>query len=162
RRAGTGEQALHGLARGVYCAYMDATGAVAASAASGVAEATRAAQLLKAGNFVRAVAAGDPGDWAPYAALGLVGRTDLAVPGLERIDAPEARFYQGVAHWIDGDDARAERSLAAVDTPHARRLLELIRRPQIRVLAQLPWRKGDAWDLGAGLGHDGRFAVQLI
>lgn len=90
------------------------------------------------GNYTRVILKGSPDEWQWHAALGLIGRTDEALAGLPRFRNPEARFYQGVASWIAGDELEAKRVLAAVSSAHAQRLLALISKPKIRVLALMP------------------------
>lgn len=90
------------------------------------------------GNFTRVILKGSPEEWQWHAALGLIGRTDEALSGLARFGNPEARFYEGVALWMAGDDVEAKRVLATVRTAHAQQLLRLISKSRIRVLSMLP------------------------
>jgi len=101
-------------------------------------------------------------EWQTYAALGLVGKTREAVQGLARFDHQEAAFYSAVAQWIGGEDDAAADHLQAIDTPHARNLLALLRKPQIEVLAQWPWRREGCSDLLIGAAADARFRVRNI
>jgi hypothetical protein len=90
------------------------------------------------GNFTQVILKGSPEQWQWHAALGLIGRTDEALVGLSRFRNPEARFYEGVALWMAGDELEAKRVLAKVPTAHAQQLLSLISKPSIRVLSMLP------------------------
>lgn len=90
------------------------------------------------GNFTRVILKGSPEEWQWHAALGLIGRTDEALAGLARFHNPEARFYEGVALWMAGNELEAKRVLAKVPTAHAQQLLRLISKPRIRVLSMLP------------------------
>jgi hypothetical protein len=120
------------------------------------------AALFAAGNYAEVARTGDPDAWQTHAALGLVGKTEAAVAGLARFAEPEARFHVGVAHFIAGDDDQALRLLEPLDDAHAQRLAALVRKPQIHILAQLPWRRSGSQDyLGAAV-HDGRFVVQNL
>ncbi len=95
-------------------------------------------ELFDAGNYAGVALAGNGECWQSYAALGLVGRVEEALAGLSRFEGNEARFYEGVALWIGGRKQRARKALAAVEGEHAARLLQLISREKIRVLAFLP------------------------
>ena len=90
------------------------------------------------GNFVAVALGKQTGSWRHFAAQGLIANSQPALQGLARFSNPEARFYSGVASWIAGDEASAQRALETVDLPEARRLLELISLPRIDVLAQIP------------------------
>ncbi len=91
------------------------------------------------GNFHRVAASGRTDRWQTLAALGLCGNTAPALAGLRGFDTPEARFYEGVVHWIDGDEDAAACLLEGCEGEHAARLLALIRKPRIQILSQLPW-----------------------
>jgi hypothetical protein len=119
--------------------------------------------LFAAGNYVAVARDGDPDDWRTYAALGLVGCTDRALAGLDRFGDPDARFHAGVASFIAGDEAGAVRIFDRLDDhPHARRLRALLREPQIRVLAQVPWVREGAQDYLGPAERDGRFALTNV
>jgi len=120
------------------------------------------ADWFAAGNFATAAASGSPHDWKRYAALGLIGKTREAIEGLQRFDHAEGRFYLGVTHWINGQDDRALGLLEGISTPHARNLLALIRKPQIQVLAQLPYTRSAPHDLLTAAAQDKKFKVQNI
>jgi hypothetical protein len=91
------------------------------------------------GNYHRVAASRHEKRWQTYAALGLCGNIAPALQGLAGFDSPEARFYEGVIHWIDGDEDAAARLLEQSDGEHAARLLALIRKRRINILSQLPW-----------------------
>jgi glycosyltransferase involved in cell wall biosynthesis len=94
--------------------------------------------LFENGNFMdRALASGSD-CWQHYAALSLIGVFDEALDGLARFRGEEALFYTGVTLWIRGDAHWAEAYLQACQSEEARRLLELIRKPRIDVLTQVP------------------------
>jgi hypothetical protein len=119
--------------------------------------------LFAAGNYVAVARDGDPDDWRTYAALGLVGCTERALAGLDRFGDAEARFHAGVARFIAGDEAGAIRIFDRLDDhPHARRLRALLREPQIRVLAQVPWVREGAQDYLGPAARDGRFALTNV
>ncbi len=77
--------------------------------------------------------------WETFAAYGLSGKTKLALDGLSGFSHSESRFYAGVAQWIAGLDQDASATLRSVDHPYADALLKLIEKPQINVIAQLPF-----------------------
>jgi hypothetical protein len=114
--------------------------------------------MFAAGNYAGVALQNEPERWETYAALGLVGRTYAALEGLARFDGEQARFYEGVARWIGGDDQGADTALAAVPTAHARNLLALIRKPVIEVLSQITWAERE----GAKVAADPKFAVRNI
>jgi len=91
------------------------------------------------GNYHRVAASRREDRWQTYASLGLCGNIAPALQGLAGFDSPEARFYEGVIHWIDGDEDAAARRLEQSDSEHAARLLALIRKRRISILSQLPW-----------------------
>ena len=92
-----------------------------------------------------AVAATGPADrWETHAALALCGNITPALEALRGFDCAEARFYEGVAHWLAGDEDAAMRRLENCEGAHARNLRALIAKPQISVLAQLPWIRAGA------------------
>jgi hypothetical protein len=87
------------------------------------------------------------GSWQSWASLGLIGHPADTADALTRFQNPEATFFSGVASWIAGDDDRARHILARCGDPHAQRLVDLIAKRPITVLAQLPWNRRGAWDL---------------
>jgi len=118
--------------------------------------------LFAAGNYTEVALAGPRDRWEFFAALGLIGRTEEALAGLERCNDQQARFYSAVASWVAGDEDRATRLLQAIPTAHAQNLLALIKKPRIEVLAQLPWvRNGPSGMIGHVHG-DSKFRVSNI
>ncbi len=93
--------------------------------------------LFNQGNYAAVAMDGDPEQWQTHAALGLIGKTKEALEGLSQFKNEEATFYSAVASWIEGDDARAIKLLQNVSIPHAQNLLGLIKKPQLKILAQL-------------------------
>jgi radical SAM superfamily enzyme YgiQ (UPF0313 family)/tetratricopeptide (TPR) repeat protein len=114
------------------------------------------------GDFASAALRKNFDEWETYAALGLVGKSKEAIEGLGRFAHPDALFYTAVAHWIEGEEAAAAQILEKNPTPHARDLLALIRKPQIQVLAQLPWTRSAPHDLLTAAARDKKFKVQNI
>lgn len=120
------------------------------------------AELFDSGNYTAVAMEGSPDQWQTYAALGLIGKTQEAIEGLRRFKQPEAYFYTAVAKWIAGDETGAAHILERLDSPHAQNLLTLIRKPEIRVLAQLPWARSGPWALVRAAEQDTKFKVQNI
>jgi hypothetical protein len=120
-------------------------------------------ESFRQGNYAAAARA-DDARWEKFAAVGLVGLARPALEGLARFDGPEPAFYAAVTRWIDGDDDGAARGLEplAAGHAHARRLLALIRKPRLRVLAQLPWTRTGCSDLITGCKGDAKFQVENI
>jgi hypothetical protein len=116
------------------------------------------------GNYAAVAMHGDRDDWQTYAALGLVGKTREAVEGLGRFPGDGPAFYAAVARWIDGDEDRAIAGLEVLAPydAHARNLLAMMRKPCLRVLAQLPWIRHGCSDLITGIKADPRFKVENI
>ncbi len=123
---------------------------------------TSVEELFSRGNYVAVVMRDDPSVWQTYAAMGLVGLTKQALAGLDNAEDPDALFYRGVAHWIDGDERAALEDLGRVETEHARNLARLIEKPQIDCLSQLAWRRDGAQDLITGIQADPKFRVRNI
>ncbi len=128
------------------------------------APADSANELFLNGNYAAVALDGDRAEWQTYAALGLIGKAREALEGLARFDGDEPAFYAAVAHWIDGDDAAAAAGLEplAGRHDHARNLLNLIRKPRIRVLAQLPWTRTGCSDLLTGIRKEKKFQVDNV
>lgn len=120
------------------------------------------ARLFEAGNYALVAQQGDREDWRTYAALGLVGKAGEALTGLAKFAGPLPEFYVAVAHWIDGNDAAALAGLERSPLPHAQRLLALLKKPHIEVLAQWPWNRNSCSDLLSGAARDPRFRVSNI
>ena len=121
-----------------------------------------AADWFAAGNYALVAMIGSPDQWPTYAAMGLIGKCREAIEGLNRFDHPEARFYLAVSYWMNGQDDMALRLLEGISTPHARNLLAFLRKPQIQVLAQLPYTRSAPHDLLTAAGQDRKFKVQNI
>ena len=98
-------------------------------------------QAFALGDYHRVAAEGGPDAWRTHAALGLCGNIRPALERLATLGSDDARFHEGVILWIDGDEFGAIRLLARCDNEHADNLLNLIQKPRISVLSQLPWRR---------------------
>lgn len=103
--------------------------------------------VFAGGDYLSAARHLTPDTWQYWASFGLMGHPADAAGALQRFAEPDAAFYSGVASWIAGDDDRALRVLDRCESDHARRLLALIRRRPITVLAQLPWNRCGSWDI---------------
>ncbi len=99
------------------------------------------------GDYLSAVRQLSPDSWQYWASLGLIGHPADAAGALARFTHPDAMFFSGVASWIAGDDDRARHVLGRCENAHARRLLNLIVKHPITVLAQLPWNRRGPWDI---------------
>jgi hypothetical protein len=123
-----------------------------------------ATDLFGQGNYAAAARDRDDAGWRKFAALGLVGLARPALEGLAHFEGDEPAFYAAVARWIDGDDDGAVRGLQPLADrhAHARRLLALVRKPRLRVLAQLPWTRAGCSDLLTGCRGDTKFQVENI
>ncbi len=120
------------------------------------------AEWFRQGDYASAARRGGEQEWQTYAALGLLGKTREALDGLDRFGHSEARFYEAVARWIGGAEDAVPPLLERIDTPHARNLLALARKPQIEVLAQWPWARDGCSALLTGAAADARFRVTNI
>ena len=106
-----------------------------------------ALDAFSGGDYLSA-ARGLPSDsWQYWASLGLIGHPVNAAEELQRFSDPDALFFAGVSSWITGDDDRARDLLGRCPGEHARRLIELIAKRPITVLAQLPWNRRGPWDV---------------
>ncbi|SVA55797.1 uncharacterized protein METZ01_LOCUS108651, partial [marine metagenome] len=94
---------------------------------------------FSSGNFCSAASSSLVDGLHNSAAMGLIGRVQPAIAGLEKEDSNEARFYLGAALWIEGNELEAVDVLAHSNLAEAKRLLALIRKPQINILAQTVW-----------------------
>jgi hypothetical protein len=121
------------------------------------------ADLFARGNYATLARSGPRTDWRTYASMGLIGKTGEAIAGLSQFSHEEAAFYAAVALWIGGqEDDRVAGLLEPLRHEHAQNLLELVRKPRIEVLAQLPSGRAGCSDLLSGARHDPRFAVHNI
>ena len=91
------------------------------------------------GNYGNAAFVADENSWLKYAALALIAHPDACERLKDFSSIEEARFYQGVGHWIQGQDDEALELLSTVHFPHADRLAAEIRKTTIPVLIQSPW-----------------------
>lgn len=91
------------------------------------------------GNYTNAALTSTSDTWLHHAALALIGHPDAAAALEDFQNSEEARFYRGVALWIQGKDDQALSVLHTVDTEHAHRLCTEISKPLIPVLIQSPW-----------------------
>jgi glycosyltransferase involved in cell wall biosynthesis len=119
-------------------------------------------ELFARGNYAAVAMDAPDGMWEKYAAYGLIGKTREAIERLKEFDHEQARFYLGVAYWIQGEDAKAIQILEKVSMPHAQNLLHLIRKPKIRILAQLPRSSMAVWDLQNTAEKLEKFEIQNI
>jgi len=100
-----------------------------------------------AGDYLSAARHLSSDTWQYWASLGLLGHPADTADALSRFPDPDATFFSGVSSWIAGDDDRACHVLGRCERAHARRLLDLIVKRPIAVLAQLPWNRRGAWDI---------------
>jgi len=118
--------------------------------------------LFRLGAYTNVALIGSQDYWQTYAANGLIGKTKEAIEGLEKFDCLDAKFYRAVSYWIDGDDIKAQEILQNIPTQHAQNLLNLINKPQIQVLAQLPSNRSAPHDILGASAHDKKFQVRNI
>ena len=119
--------------------------------------------LFKQGNYTQVALFGNRECWEKYAAFALIGKTSEAVNYFRNCDDfTDAYFYEGVAHWMNGDDELAYRALGKVNNLHAQNLLRLIQKDKIHVLAQVPWIRNHFTDWLAGVSSDPKFQVNNI
>ncbi len=119
-------------------------------------------ESFASGNYASVAMNGNPSEWQTHAAMGLIGKCREGIEGLAKFPQPEAKFYLAVAHWINGDEEFAARILREIPLPHARNLAALIRKTQIKVLAQLPWTRKAPHDLLTAAARDCKFDIQNI
>lgn len=115
-----------------------------------------------AGNYTAVILNCADDDWRKYAALGLIGKTQEALEGLNRLEGDEVRFYQAVTHWIGGCDSKSIDLIEKIPLPYAQNLLSLIKKEKISVLAQLPWNRSGCWDLLTAAANDEKFSIKNI
>jgi predicted O-methyltransferase YrrM/tetratricopeptide (TPR) repeat protein len=118
--------------------------------------------LFAGGNYSDVALLGREDDWRTHAARGLVGLTAKGIEGLEAFDLPEARYYQGVAHWIGNDEESALRCLSSLRGGMVDALVRLIKKKQISVLAQLVWVPGHMHDFIEVAKQDEKFSISNI
>lgn len=118
--------------------------------------------LFARGNYAEVARRNETDRWQTYAAKGLIGLFAEAHEGLARFDDPKIPFYYAAILWLEGKEEDSERVLTKIDTVEARKLLSLIRKKQIRVLAQLSWTRVGSQDVLSGITKDSRFAVDNI
>ena len=114
------------------------------------------------GDYHKVAATGQADRWETHAALALCGNIPPAIENLRGFDCPEARFYEGVAHWLAGNEDGAARLLERCEGEHARNLLALVRKPNISVLAQLPWIRAGAHTILDVAENDPKFHIRNI
>lgn len=118
--------------------------------------------VFAAGDYAGVAMYGDRATWQHRAARAIVLGTPETLAAAANDPEPEARLHHGAALWIQGDEDGALGVLRGVDLPHARDLAQIIARPRIQVLAQLPWIRGAATDLVAGAAADPKFEVRNV
>ncbi len=99
------------------------------------------------GDYVAATRELPEDEWRYWASLAAIGRTRGVADELVRFADPGAQLHAGIAAWMEGDDERAVALLRGATGEHASRLVALIERRPITVLAQLPWNRSGPWDL---------------
>ncbi|MEM8639620.1 MAG: glycosyltransferase [Cyanobacteria bacterium P01_G01_bin.54] len=120
-------------------------------------------QLFQSGNYTQVALLGNPITWEKYAAFALIGKTSEAIAYFQEHDyVINAKFYGGVAHWLNGNDELAAQLLENVPTAHAQNLLKLIQQKKITVLAQVPWIRNHFTDWLAGVENDPKFQINNI
>ncbi len=110
------------------------------------------------GDF-HAAALGSQECWQKYAALGMLGIVAPALDGLTRYSDDRAAFFHAATLFIAGRDRESLDILERLGTPQARALATLVAKDSIRVLAQLPYRRGGPQVLIEGLSGDPKFRV---
>lgn len=120
-------------------------------------------RLFAAGNYAGVILMGRQDRWEHHAALGLIGRTDEAIAGLQSFTHQQARFYEGVALWIGERDQEALACLRQVPSEHAQNLCALLLKPRIEVLSQMPGERAlGSSDFASFLPMISRFRVRNI
>mgnify|MGYP000981837050 CR=1 FL=1 len=124
---------------------------------TGAAPGSAADNAFDRGDYASVALFGADTDWRTFAAKGLIGLAKPALEGLARFSTPEARFYEAVTHWIEGNDAAAVKGLTGLPSEHATRLLTLLRKPKIQVLSQCD--RGSQWDFITSIREDKKFEI---
>lgn len=119
-------------------------------------------RLFDEGNYAAVLLKNREEDWRTHAARALLGDSAAALSGLARFSHPAARFYEAAAYWMEGDEKTAVAILSALDAPHARNLLRLIRRPRLQVLSLLPSPGHGPHVLLSGAAYDPKFVLTNI
>lgn len=127
----------------------------------------QAEAAFKAGNWADAALHGKPGDGlAHWAGKARCGFPDQAAAALAELAGPEARYQEGVAHWLAGREGQALglwRPLAQAGDERAGRLVAWLSTGQRLPVAWLGASvEGGAGDLCPGLEADPRFAVMRL
>lgn len=121
------------------------------------------AQYFEEGNYTTAAMLGQDHEWQKWAAMSLIGLPDQGLSGLLQFPSTDhIRFYQAIACFMMRAEREAIQILESVPTQHAQNLLRLLRKPQIHVLAQLPWLDQPATNLKQFMPEDPRFSVLSI
>lgn len=97
--------------------------------------------------------------WQKYAALGMLGIVAPALAGLSRYTDDRSAFFHAATLFIAGRDRDALAILERLAAPEARALATLVAKDTIKVLAQLPYRRGGPQVLIEGLPGDPKFRV---
>lgn len=117
------------------------------------------ARDFAAGNYMGVAVGAQPDQWQYHAARGIACDPAAGIRRLAQFDHEETRFYSAVLEWMQGDEDAACRGLERIGTAHSQNLLALIRRPRIKVLAQLQPIRHSVFVLRDGIRHDAKFEV---
>ncbi|MBL9078698.1 MAG: hypothetical protein JNL08_14405 [Planctomycetes bacterium] len=120
------------------------------------------AAVFAAGDYAGAAQHGDASTWQHHAALALLRGDPAAFAALASFPGEEPQLHRAGAHWVHGDLPTARRLLAPLSLPHAVRLRELLDRPRIRVLTQLPWLANTPTDLLGGARLEPMFELRNV
>lgn len=119
-------------------------------------------RLFANGSYTEVVVDGDRESFEYAASLAMIAKKEAALAALSRFATPEALFYIGVSHWIDGDEGKALEFLGRSGTEHALRLLALIKKPRLRVLTCMLWQGLCGSNITDGMFEDPKFICQNI
>jgi hypothetical protein len=100
--------------------------------------------------------------WHHHVARGILADPATALERLASCDGPDLPYYRAVLNWLAHDDDAACRGLEQQPSDVAQALLELIRRPRIKVLTQIPFTGAGAFRLLEGIAADRRFEIRNI